>query len=108
MAGVGTLFNGYASILWTDPATGDFGMTEFSPVLPQRPVAGAVMATLPPGGQIQGLGDYNGDGAIDILYRDSSTGQVGIWYLGWMGGNYYEPSPAIPVTVAESWQLLGH
>ncbi len=108
VAGVGTLFNGYASVLWTDPATGDFGMTEFSPVLPQRPVAGAVMATLPPGSQIQGLGDYNGDGAIDILYRDSSTGQVGIWYLGWMGGNYYEPSPAIPVTVGESWQLLGH
>jgi hypothetical protein len=25
-----------------------------------------------------------------------------------VGGNYYEPSSAIPVTVAESWQLLGH
>jgi hypothetical protein len=108
VAGIGPLFNGFASILWTDPATGDFGMTEFSPVIPQRPIAGAVMATLPPGSQIAGLGDYNGDGAIDILYRTATTGEVGIWYLGWMGGNYYQPSPAIPVIVAKTWQLLGH
>jgi hypothetical protein len=45
VAGVGTVFNDYADILWTDPATGDVGMTELSPVIPQRPVAGAVMAT---------------------------------------------------------------
>jgi hypothetical protein len=65
------------------------------------------MATLPPGSQIQGLGDYNGDGAIDILYRDSATGEVGIWYLGWMGGNLYRPSPTIPVTVGPDWRLVG-
>jgi hypothetical protein len=108
VAGVGTMFNDYADILWTDPATRDVGMTELSPVIPQRPIAGAVMATLPPGSQIQGLGDYNGDGAVDILYRDSATGAVGIWYLGWMGGNYYQPSPTIPVILGETWQLLGN
>ena len=107
VAGVGTMFNDYADILWTDPATGDVGMTELSPVIPQKTVAGAVMVALPAGSQIQGLGDYNGDGAIDILYRNSATGEVGIWYLGWMGGNYYQPSPSIPVTVGSTWQLLG-
>lgn len=107
VAGVGTIFNDYADILWTDPATGDVGMTELSPVIPQKSVAGAVMVTLPAGSQIQGLGDYNGDGAIDILYRNSATGEVGIWYLGWMGGNYYQPSATIPLTVAKPWQLLG-
>ncbi|HEV2270867.1 MAG TPA: hypothetical protein VGR92_15545 [Steroidobacteraceae bacterium] len=108
VAGVGTMFNDYADILWTDPATGDVGMTELSPVIPQRPVAGALMASLPPGSQIQGLGDYNGDGAMDILYRNPVTGEVGIWYLGWMGGNYLQQSPTVPVTVGKSWQLLGH
>jgi hypothetical protein len=107
VAGVGTMFNDYADILWTDPTTGDVGMTELSPVMPQRPVAGAAIAALAPGSQIQGLGDYNGDGAIDILYRNPTTGEVGIWYLGWMGGNYYQPSPAIPLTVAAPWQFLG-
>ena len=66
------------------------------------------MVTLPPGSEIAGLGDYNGDGAIDILYRNAATGEVGIWYLGWMGGNYYEPAPAIPVTLGKDWQLLGY
>lgn len=83
-------------------------MTEFSPVIPQRPVAGALMATLPPGTEIEGLGYYNGDGAIDILYRNPTTGEVGVWCLAWLGGNYYQPSPAIPVTVGKTWQLLGH
>ena len=108
VAGVGTLSNGYASILWTNPSTGDVGMTEFSPVVPQRPVTGAAMVTLPPGSEIAGFGDYNGDGAIDILYRNATTGEVGIWYLGWMGGNYYQPAPAIPVTLGKDWQLLGY
>jgi hypothetical protein len=25
-----------------------------------------------------------------------------------MGGNYYEPAPAIPVTLGKDWQLLGY
>jgi hypothetical protein len=108
VAGVGTLLNGFANILWTNPTTGDVGMTEFTPIIPQRPIAGAAMVTLPAGSAIAGLGDYNGDGAIDILYRNPTTGEVGIWYLGWMSGNYYEPSPAIPVTLGKTWQLLGH
>jgi hypothetical protein len=108
VAGIGTLLNGFANILWTNPTTGDVGMTEFTPVVPQRPVAGAAMVTLPPGSEIAGLGDYNGDGAIDILYRNATTGEAGIWYLGFMGGNYYEPAPAIPVTLGKDWQLLGY
>jgi hypothetical protein len=106
VARVGTLLNGYANILWTNPTTGDVGMTEFTPVVPQRPIAGAAIVTLPPGSAIAGFGDYNGDGAIDILYRDAATGQVGIWYLGWMDGDYYEPSPAVGVTLGNSWQLV--
>jgi hypothetical protein len=108
VAGVGTVLNGYANILWTNPTTGDVGTTQFTPVVPQRPVIGAAMVTLPAGSVIAGLGDYNGDGAIDILYRNATTGEIGIWYLGWMGGNYYEPAPVIPVTLGKDWQLLGY
>jgi len=86
VVGVGTFLNGYAGIIWTNPATGDVGLSQFSPVMPQRPISGALIATLRSGGSIQGFGDYNGDEAIDILYRDVYTGEIGIWYLGWMGG----------------------
>jgi hypothetical protein len=108
VVGVGPLFNDFASILWTNPKTGDVGMTEFTPVVPQRPVIGAAMVTLPSGSEIAGLGDYNGDGAIDILYRNAITGEIGIWYLGYMGGDYYEPAPAISETLGNTWQLLGY
>lgn len=108
VVGVGTVLNDFADILWTNTASGAVGLTEFSPVIPQKPVVGAVMATLPQGSAIEGLGDYNGDGAVDILYRNVATGEIGIWYLGWMGGSYYESSPAIPVTLGEDWRLLGY
>lgn len=66
------------------------------------------MVTLPPGREIAGLGDYNGDGAIDILYPNAISGAVRICYLGSIGGNYTEPAPAIPVTLRKDWQLLGY
>jgi len=31
--------------------------------------------------QIKGMGDYNGDGTNDILWQNSSTGQVFVWLL---------------------------
>jgi hypothetical protein len=106
VAGVGTFLNGYAGIIWTNPATGDVGLSQFSPVMPQRPISAALIATLPAGASIQGFGDYNGDGAIDILYRDTQTGEIGIWYLGWMGGAYYEPAPSISESLGVPWQLI--
>jgi len=66
-----------------------------------------VIVRLPLGSEIQGFGDYNGDGALDILYRDIDTGQVGIWYLGWMGGAYYQPAATISPALGAAWQLLG-
>jgi len=44
------------------------------------------------------------------LCRDGNvaTGGVGIWYLGWMGGNFYEASPGIPETLGKNWQLPGY
>jgi hypothetical protein len=41
-------------------ATGDVEMTEFTPVIPQRPVTGTAMVTLPPESAIAGLGNVDG------------------------------------------------
>jgi hypothetical protein len=29
---------------------------------------------------VQGVGDFNGDGKIDILWRDTNTGALSIWF----------------------------
>ena len=42
--------------------------------------AGPLIGSAPLAWQTQGTGDYNNDGAADILWRDD-TGQVAIWYL---------------------------
>jgi hypothetical protein len=31
--------------------------------------------------QIAGTGDYNGDGKIDIMMRNTSWGEVGLWIM---------------------------
>jgi len=46
-----------------------------------------LIATLPEASQIQGIGDYNGDGSVDLLFRDQNSGAASIWYLGWFGGD---------------------
>ena len=41
--------------------------------------SGGAVATLPDTWQIQGTGDFNGDGKSDILWRNTTSGEVDIW-----------------------------
>jgi len=100
VAGVGAI-NYYAGIIWTN-ALGEVGLTQFT--YPSEQPYSNVIGTLPPGFEIAGLGDYNGDGSIDLLLRDSQTGEVSFWYLGWLGGNYYQLAPATGAVTPMSWQ----
>ena len=36
-----------------------------------------------------------------------NSGATGIWYLGWFGGDYYQPGPALYPNVNLGWQLQG-
>ncbi|KJU86860.1 hypothetical protein MBAV_000945, partial [Candidatus Magnetobacterium bavaricum] len=31
--------------------------------------------------QFKGIGDYNGDGSLDVLWQDPNTGTVAVWLL---------------------------
>jgi hypothetical protein len=50
---------------------------------------------------IQGIGDFNGDGKSDILWRSKSTAQITIWYLN--GGAV--PSQSGRWTVSSDWVI---
>jgi hypothetical protein len=64
-------------ILWRDTA-GDVAIWQVSG---SQVVASASLGTVPSAWVIAGLGDFNGDGVTDILWRDSNTGTVAIWFL---------------------------
>jgi hypothetical protein len=88
---------GYASIVWTNQATCQVGITTFAfppPVAaPPKVVNNTVLGTMPAGSRIASTGDFNGDGTMDLLLL-LPTGDQTIWYTGYFaGGAPYQPAP---------------
>jgi len=100
----------YPQILWYNAGTGEVGLTSFLglessfPNLNQ-PSGGQVFSQIPPGTQLQAVGDFNGDSSTDLFLRDPSTGESSIWYMGFFGGNLYQPESA--PDFSPDWQIQG-
>ena len=91
VAGVGDFWgNGYAGILWTN-ASGQVGITAFQ-FYSLKVMSGSVFAQLN-GQQIAALGDFNGDGATDMLLSNTSNSQLTIWYSNYNSGALYKAGP---------------
>jgi hypothetical protein len=76
--------DGRADILWRDSNTGTVAIWVLDPIPGSNGVQVSQSGTLgavPGNWVIAGTGDFNGDGKHDILWRDSSTGTVAIWFL---------------------------
>jgi hypothetical protein len=59
------------------------------------------LGTVPNNFIIAGVGDFNGDDFIDILWNDGNTGNLSIWFLGATGVQ----SAAAVGTVTGSWNV---
>ncbi len=99
-----TLGTDYASIIWVNDSTGQLGITRFTPFL-TTPSSGQVFAKLPADTEIQAIGDFNGDGAKDLLLWNTSTSENAIWYMNFDGGADYQVGPTLSPSLSPGWQV---
>src|SRR5258708_14184023 len=61
--------------------------------------------TVPTNWSIVGTGDFNGDGKWDILWRDTTSGNIAIWEMN--GTTVLNPSTAGIGNVPPPWSIVG-
>jgi hypothetical protein len=105
VAGAGD-FNGdgYADILWRNTTTG--AMTDWLGLANGgfHDNAANAYTRVPLAWQVAGVGDFNGDGSSDILWRNSSTGAMSDW-TGMSNGGFHDNAANAYTNVPTSWHV---
>jgi hypothetical protein len=98
--------DGQLDVLWHHQASGEVYVWLLDRMVA---TAGGYLtdrAIVDPGWQIQGAGDFNGDGWPDLLWRHQITGDLYAWFLNrgaMVGGSYLTPSRFTDA----NWQIRG-
>jgi hypothetical protein len=105
IAGVGDFDGDFkADILWRNSSTGENYLYPMNGTA-IKPMEGYLRTVADQSWQVAGVGDFDGDGKADILWRNSSTGEN---YLYPMTGNAIKPGEGYLRTVADQdWQVTG-
>jgi hypothetical protein len=96
--------DGHDDVIWHHPQSGDLY------VWFMNGTAATAGAALSPGRfantrwQLRGLADFNGDGQIDLLWHDQTTGDLSVWLMN--GTAAIGTSPTTPSRFADTrWRL---
>lgn len=63
------------------------------------------IATLPEGWEVAGAADIDGDGNVDIVLQNVTTGQVAVWF---MNNNLVTAGALASETLPPGWQIAGN
>ena len=105
VAGIGDFDgDGNADILWRNSSTGQ-NYIYFMDGTSIKPSEGFIRTVADQSWQVAGVGDFDGDGKADILWRNTATGQN---YLYPMDGLAIKPTEGYLRTAADTtWQVVG-
>jgi hypothetical protein len=97
--------DGTTDILWTNPNSGLAGLWigTIESIHGGRQYQYEYFNQSDPTWQVQGVGDFNGDGRSDILWRNTASGDISIWNSNNSNGFTYQ-------TISQgdqSWQVQG-
>jgi uncharacterized delta-60 repeat protein len=105
VAGIGDMDgDAKADVFWRNTSTGE-NYAYFMDGTTIKPTEGYVRPVASQSWQVAGMGDYNGDGKDDVLWRNSATGES---YLYPMSGTTILGTEGYIRTVADTaWQVKG-
>jgi hypothetical protein len=96
--------DGYADILWRNTTTGDLVIWEMNgTAILNANTAG--VGNVPINWSVVGVGDFNGDGMADILWRNNNNGNVAIWLMN--GTTVANSSTATFGNMPLTWSVAG-
>src|SRR5206468_2742131 len=104
VAGVGDFDgDGKADILWRNSATGQNYLYPMNG-LAIKGTEGYLRTVADPHWQVAGVGDFDGDGKTDVLWRNSSTGEN---YIYLMNGTSIAGEGYLRTVADQNWQVAG-
>jgi hypothetical protein len=90
-------------VIWEEPVVG-WAQVWYLTCPPCSPPVGAVNLTHANPWNIVGIGDFNGDGAPDVVWQDPVSGAVQVWYLG--GPQGVTLLGAADITTKNPWKVV--
>jgi hypothetical protein len=111
IAGAGDINgDGKADIVWQNQATGEIAawLMDGAQAYAQQSFSIPQRADL--NWKIRGVGDVNGDGRADLVWQNTATGGIGVWFLNWFTvvsqDNLFFTS-GVAIVPDTNWQIVG-